>query len=167
MATTPIEVPKLPAGLTLTCDIYPRGSDTADQSGITLTEATNRKGTYSGDVTSASTGLITIKIKLSSSVVAEITGYIEDDTSIWIMDEGVMSTSATDQIADAVLTRDWSSVTGEAARSVLNALRILRNKVSETGGTLTVTEEDDLTTAWTAVVTTNLAAQPISEIDPA
>lgn len=68
--------------------------------------------------------------------------------------------------ADALLKRDWSAVTGEATRSALNALRFLRNKWSIAGGTLTVTEEDDATPAWTGAVT-QTAGNPVSEIDPA
>ena len=68
--------------------------------------------------------------------------------------------------ADALLKRDWTAVTGEAARSVLNALRFLRNKWSVSGSTLTVTEEDDTTTAWTGTVTTDAAADPITGNDP-
>jgi len=68
--------------------------------------------------------------------------------------------------ADALLTRDWTSVTGEAARSVLNALRFLRNKWSVAGTTLTVTEEDDATSAWTAVVAGDSNADPIISSDP-
>lgn len=69
--------------------------------------------------------------------------------------------------ADALLKRDWTAVSGEAARSVLNALRFLRNKWSVSGGTLTVTEEDDTTTAWTAAVTDDSGADPIIGVDPA
>jgi hypothetical protein len=69
--------------------------------------------------------------------------------------------------ADALLKRDWSSVTGEAARSVLNALRLLRNKFSVSGSTLTVTKEDDATSAWTAALTTDGSATPIVGVDPA
>jgi len=76
-------------------------------------------------------------------------------------------TAELNSIADAILKRDWSSVTGEAARSVLNALRAIRNKVAESSGTLTVYKEDDATSAWTAAVTTDNAAQPIIAIDPA
>lgn len=68
--------------------------------------------------------------------------------------------------ADALLKRDWSSVTGEAARSVLNALRFLRNKWSLSGTTLTVTKEDDATSAWTATVTTSDSADPVTGSDP-
>ncbi len=69
-------------------------------------------------------------------------------------------------IAEAILKYDWTSITGEAARSVLNALRLLRNKWSVAAGTLTVTEEDDTTSAWTATVTSDNAAEPITGIDP-
>lgn len=68
--------------------------------------------------------------------------------------------------ADAVLKRDWTSVTGEAARSLLNALRFLRNKWSVSGATLTVTKEDDATTAWTSALTGNPSADPITGSDP-
>lgn len=70
-------------------------------------------------------------------------------------------------VADALLTRNMVSVTGEADRSPLNALRALRNKVVVTGTAVTVYEEDDSTTAWTAVVTTNASADPITAMDPA
>src|ERR1041384_3414103 len=69
--------------------------------------------------------------------------------------------------ADALLKRDWTSVSGEAARSVLNALRFLRNKWSVSSGTLTITKEDDTTAAWTGAVTTDGTAQPITGNDPA
>ncbi len=69
-------------------------------------------------------------------------------------------------IADALLKRDWTAVTGEAARSVLNALRFLRNKWSVASGTLTVTKEDDTTSAWTGTVTTDSGAEPVTGVDP-
>jgi len=69
-------------------------------------------------------------------------------------------------IADALLKRDMSSVTGEASRSPLNALRFLRNKWSLSGTSLTVTKEDDATSAWTAVVTATAGANPITAVDP-
>lgn len=68
--------------------------------------------------------------------------------------------------ADALLKRDWTSVTGEAARSVLNALRFLRNKWSISTTTLTVTKEDDSTAAWTSTVTATAGADPITGNDP-
>jgi hypothetical protein len=70
-------------------------------------------------------------------------------------------------IAEALLKLDFATVTGEAARSMLNALRFLRNKRAVAGGTLTVTKEDDSTAAWTAAVATDAGAEPVVEIDPA
>ncbi len=69
--------------------------------------------------------------------------------------------------ADALLKRDMSAVTGEAARSPLNALRSWRNKAAVAGGTLTVYKENDSTVAWTAAVSTDAAALPITIVDPA
>lgn len=71
------------------------------------------------------------------------------------------------EIADALLKRDMSAVTGEAARSPLNALRFLRNKWSISGTTLTVTKEDDSTSAWTSALTESAGANPITGSDPA
>jgi hypothetical protein len=68
--------------------------------------------------------------------------------------------------ADALLKRDWTSVTGEAARSVLNALRFLRNKWSISGSTLTVTKEDDTTTAFTSALTSSPTAEGVTASDP-
>ena len=69
-------------------------------------------------------------------------------------------------IADALLTRDFSAVSGEAARSMLNALRFSRNKWAIVGGVLTVYKENDSTVAWTAPVTTT-AGDPVLGVDPA
>lgn len=69
--------------------------------------------------------------------------------------------------ADALLNRDMSAVSDTTARSPLNALRFLRNKWSVAGTTLTVTEEDDTTVAWTATLTTDAAADPVTGSDPA
>jgi hypothetical protein len=71
------------------------------------------------------------------------------------------------QNADALLLRDWTAIVATVpARSALNALRWLRNRWSIVGGLLTVTKEDDATTAWTAVVSTDAAADPVTGSDP-
>jgi hypothetical protein len=67
--------------------------------------------------------------------------------------------------ADKLLGRNLAGG-ADGTRTVQDALRSLRNKVSISAGTLTVTEEDDTTTAWTAAVTT-AAGNPLSAIDPA
>ena len=68
--------------------------------------------------------------------------------------------------ADALLARNIAggSSTG---RIVTDALRLLRNKWSVAAGTLTVTQEDDTTAAWTAAVSSDAAAVPITGSDPA
>jgi hypothetical protein len=70
-------------------------------------------------------------------------------------------------IADALLKRDMSAVSGEASRSPLNALRLLRNKWDAAAGTLTVKKEDDTTTAWTGALSSDAAADPVIGVDPA
>lgn len=83
------------------------------------------------------------------------------------IDADALAADAVTEIADGYLKRDMSLVTGEAARSPLNAMRFLRNKWSVAAGTLTVTKEDDTTTAWTAVTTGTAGADPITAVDPA
>lgn len=79
----------------------------------------------------------------------------------------VISATTANQLADAILNRDMSSVSDTNARTMLNALRFLRNKWSISGTTLTVTKEDDSTSAWTATVSTDAAADPVTGNDPA
>jgi hypothetical protein len=84
---------------------------------------------------------------------------------------GVALTSGErNSVADALLNRDMSTGTdtgSETVRTVRQALRFLRNKWSITGTTLTVTKEDDTAASWTASVTTNASADPITGSDPA
>lgn len=68
--------------------------------------------------------------------------------------------------ADALLGRNIAGGS-DGGRTVKDAFRVLRNKVSISGATLTVTTEDDATTAWTAALTTDAAAIPVTGIDPA
>jgi len=68
--------------------------------------------------------------------------------------------------AEALLKYDMSAITGEASRSPLNALRILRNRMSTESGDLVVYKEDDTTEAWTAALTTSSTAIPITGTDP-
>ena len=90
------------------------------------------------------------------------------DTATAQVGVNVVSVGATagNTIADAILKRDWSAVSGESARSVLNALRFLRNKWAVSGATLTVKKEDDATNAWTSTVTTAAGADPVTGNTP-
>lgn len=67
--------------------------------------------------------------------------------------------------ADAFLNRNIN--TGSSSgRLVKDALKILRNRFVVSSGTLTVYEENDTTPAWTSVVTSDAAADPIVESNP-
>jgi hypothetical protein len=68
-------------------------------------------------------------------------------------------------IADAILGRNLAGGS-DGGRTVRQALRALRNRVAISGGTMTVYQENDSTSDWTAAVTT-AAGNPVSEIDPA
>lgn len=71
------------------------------------------------------------------------------------------------QNADALLDRDMSAVSDSNTRSLLNAIRFIRNKwFLATTGVLTVYKENDTTVAWTATATGDSAAVPITGIDP-
>lgn len=80
------------------------------------------------------------------------------------IDADALSADALNEIADALLKRDWTAVSGEAARSVLNALRKLRNKVTNNAGTLEVYKEDGTTQAYTQTVTTDAAQEPFKTL---
>jgi len=104
MAITPIEIPKLPENLTLVADIYPRGIDIADETGIVLTEEPNRLGTYSGVVTASSSGLITVKVRQGLNLIAEITAAILDETGTFILEDGDRIIQAFDTANDPELS---------------------------------------------------------------
>jgi hypothetical protein len=52
-------------------------------------------------------------------------------------------------------------------RTVRSALRYVRNKVGISGSTMTVSIEDDATSAWTAALTTSPGIDPVTTLDPA
>ncbi len=79
---------------------------------------------------------------------------------------GTLTSAERNAIADANLNRDMSAVSDTNARSPLNALRALRNKTDIAATVLTVYEEDDATPAWTAALTLNSSAVPVTGVDP-
>lgn len=87
------------------------------------------------------------------------------------IDAAAIATDADEAIADAILNRNIAgggNGTGATTdRTVRSALRALRNKSEIVGSTLTVYTENDAGTAWTASVTTNASANPVTGIDPA
>jgi len=120
-------------------------------------DGTNHPGVYEIQLANARFSVSSARSLLVS--VKGVTGLAECDF--------VVQLDNLNEQVDALLTRNLASVTGEAARSVLNALRFLRNKWGISGGTLTVYKEDDTTSAWTSSLTTNAAADPVVTSDPA
>jgi hypothetical protein len=93
----------------------------------------------------------------------DLTGHTTPDSAGLLLGTAGATTDA--QIADKILGRSLAGG-ADGGRTVQDALRLLRNKSSIAAGTLTVTEEDDTTPAWTAAVTT-AAGDPITGLDPA
>ncbi len=81
------------------------------------------------------------------------------------VDASAISADAAAEIADKLLGRSLAGG-ADGGRTVQDALRILRNKRSIAGSTLTVTAEDDTTPAWTAAIGT-ATSDPINSVDPA
>jgi hypothetical protein len=73
-------------------------------------------------------------------------------------------------IPDQIFKRDMSAVEAvsvAAGRSLLNAIRLLRNRWATTPTTITVYKEDDATPAWTGALSTAVGAAQITSVDPA
>jgi hypothetical protein len=134
-----------------------------------------------GSVTGNVGGNVTGSVGSVVGAVGSVTGAVGSVTGLTASDVGAIKAktdnlpaapAATGDIptatqnADALLNRDMSAVAVTNARSPINALRWLRNKWSNSGGTLTVYAEDDTTTAWTATTTT-AASDPVDSVDPA
>jgi hypothetical protein len=78
-----------------------------------------------------------------------------------------LAQDAAREIADEVLDRDIAGSASGGARNVRSALRYLRNRVDATSGSvLTVYQENDSTSAWTASITTSDDPSNINEINP-
>lgn len=103
--------------------------------------------------------------------VAEITNDIITAAAIAAGAIGAseLAADAVAEIALGVLNQPLATSDADAlnARTVRSALRALRNKSTIAAGTLTVTKEDDAASAWTAAITTDAAAEPITVVDPA
>lgn len=118
-------------------------------------------GTGTGQV-SLSSGTVTVgtnndKTGYTASTVSDKTGY-------------ALTSGERNSVADAILDRDMSTGTDSGSttvRTARQALRALRNKVVISAGTATVYKEDDTASSWTAAVTTDASANPITAVDPA
>jgi hypothetical protein len=100
-----------------------------------------------------------------SSVGIETGGIAAATFAANAIDAAALATDAAQEIADTTLGRNFASVVGAAARSLLNAARFSRNRWRIAGGTLFVYEEDDVTIAWQGPATTAVS-NPVVEVDP-
>jgi hypothetical protein len=146
---------------------------------VTIASVTGAVGSVTGAV-----GSVTGAVGSVTGAVGSVTGAVGSVTAgvtlangaitaakfgASAIDAASLATDAVNEIADGLLDRDMSTGTDSGStsvRTVRQALRANRNKVSIAAGTLTVTKEDDTTASWTAAVTTT-AGNPISAIDPA
>ena len=148
------------SGSSNTEDITTLGTYSAPTSGkcrFKEVDATNHPGVY--EIHLANTRLSVSNARSLLISIRGATNLVQADV--------VVQLNNLNEVADAVLGRDFASVSGAAARSLLNAARFLRNKWSISAGTLTVTQEDDTTSAWTAALTTDAGANPVTSSDPA
>jgi hypothetical protein len=96
-------------------------------------------------------------ITFSGSGTATAIGHMEGNISPF-------SELSPESLADAILRRNLAGGS-DGGRTVRDALRVGRNRVSIVGSTLTVYEEDDTTVAWTAALSTG-PRDPLSQVDP-
>lgn len=127
----------------------------------------------------ATAGLPDVNVKNINAVSASAVTTVKPVIGLTTADTVATATSVTNpvaltssernSVADALLDRDMSTGTDSGSptvRTVRQALRMNRNKINISAGTLTVYKEDDATSSWTAAVTTT-AGNPITTIDPA
>ena len=125
---------------------YPGNSTTELTAGITLTvDFDARTGMHNVRVVASGGNGYAIATNYSLVITTgtvggnSVVGYVVGEFSI--------------EARDTLFIRDLSTVSGEAARSFLNAIRLLRNKWAISTGTMTVYKEDDTTSAWTSALT--------------
>lgn len=113
---------------------------------------------FADDVLQRATLDATVSSRLPSGGMA-IAAQVNDKTGY------ALTTGERDSIASNIFKFDLSTITSEATRSLLNAIRFLLNKRSISGGTLTVYKENDSDVAYTATLTTDASQDPVVVID--
>ena len=109
--------------------------------------------------TTGSVGSVTGSV--NSVATAVTVGSVNAD----VINATTLSADACAEIADAILNRNIA--TGSSTgRTVKDVMKLLRNKVTVSATTLTVYEEDGTTIAWTAAVTSDSGAIPITGVTP-
>lgn len=125
----------------------------------------NVTGNVSGSVATVAAGVTVSTNNDKTGYTVAVGGIDASAFAANAVDSAALAQSASQEIADEVLNRDIAGGSSGGARNVRNALRSLRNKTAISAGTLTVYQEDDTSSAWTAAVTT-AAGDPIASVDP-
>ena len=144
------------------------GSITAvnDKYGYALAASSIAASTIAASAITSNGFALTAASQIWNAGVRSITGG-----SVGIAASGIWTNAITDatksSISENLLKYDMSTITGEANRSPLNALRFLRNRWYINGGSsLVVTKENDSTTAWQSDLTTTGSSDAIIGFDP-
>ena len=136
---------------------------------IQLVDTATAVGSVSGAVGSVTGAVGSVTGNVGGDVQGNVDGSVATIGPGGVID-GAIAAAELANIADALLDRrlDLGVDNGgntTTTRTWRQALRAMRNRVAIAGGTMTVYEEDDVTSDWTAAVTT-AAGDPISELNP-
>lgn len=161
------------ADSTPTFSVYEEATDTPILSAQSFTKRTSLTGDYRGVFTASAANGFEAGKWYNVVATATVAGITAKKTCMHFRvapAESIVGVPKSDEsdktaIPLAMLKLDWTGITGEASRSMLNALRALRNRWVIGSGTLSVKKENDTTEAWQGAVTTS-AGNPVNEIDP-
>ncbi len=161
------------AGVTNTATLIAALND-IDGSNVTLHAGTHSDVTIQGLSSYANISDVTLHAGIHSDVT--ITGLqrvgpaaiIATSYGVGARDAAGQATDVGEENADRWLARDLAGGSDSAAdgRSNRNALRMLRNRVDASSSVLTIFQENDTTSAWTASITTSGDPGHINEINP-
>lgn len=124
-------------------------------------EVTLHAGTHSGATIQGIDNDSVMTIAGTTNTATLINALNDIDGSAVTVHESSLS-----QVADAFLNRSIAGSAQTDKRSVQNALRAIRNRVQVDSSVLTVYQEDDTTSAWTASTTTSADPSGIVHINP-
>ena len=139
----------------------------------TTTNSTQAEADIAGLNNVAATDIV------SSGAITTLAGAVVNVDLVDVTTTTTTTTTNTDMVtepptaienADAMLDRNMATGTDtgdSTTRTPRQALRFLRNKWALVGTTLTVNKEDDATSSWTATVSTDAAADPVTGSNPA
>jgi hypothetical protein len=144
-------------------------ASTANITGGTITTVTNLTNAPTvGDLTAAMKSSVTTAATAATPAVASVTAGVT--VAVGGIPSGGNAAAELNNIADATLDRNMatgvdSGTDSTVVRTLRQAVRALRNKVTIAGGVATITKENDTTASWTAAIATT-AGNPISGVDP-